>query len=47
MTPRRIWLILFLVACALRLPDVGNPLVDVDEGATAPEGDEAALQAAG
>ncbi|USU09159.1 hypothetical protein NF700_02275 [Sphingomonadaceae bacterium OTU29MARTA1] len=31
MTPRRIWLILFLVACALRLPDVGNPLVDVDE----------------
>ncbi len=31
MTPRRIWLILFVVACALRLPDVGNPLVDIDE----------------
>ncbi len=31
MTPRRIWLILALVALALRLPDIGNPLVDLDE----------------
>lgn len=31
MSARSIWLILLLVAVALRLPDVGNPLVDVDE----------------
>ena len=31
MTSRRIWLILALVALALRLPDIGNPLVDLDE----------------
>jgi len=31
MTRRYIWLILFLAACTLRLPDVGNPLVDLDE----------------
>ena len=31
MTSRRIWLILGLVALALRLPDIGNPLVDLDE----------------
>ncbi|MCP3736532.1 hypothetical protein M9979_16825 [Sphingomonas sp. RP10(2022)] len=31
MTARRIWLILTLVAIALRLPDIGNPLVDLDE----------------
>ncbi len=31
MTRRLTWLILILVAIALRSPDVGNPLVDVDE----------------
>jgi hypothetical protein len=31
MTLRRAWLILCLVAVALRLPDIGNPLVDYDE----------------
>ena len=34
MTSRRIWLILALVALvalALRLPDIGNPLVELDE----------------
>ena len=31
MTRRHIWLILVFVALALRLPDIGNPLVDVDE----------------
>ena len=31
MTSRRIWLILALVALALRLPDIGTPLVDLDE----------------
>jgi hypothetical protein len=31
MTQRLTWLILILAAVALRLPDVGNPLVDIDE----------------
>lgn len=31
MTPRLTWLILACVAVALRLPDIGNPLVDLDE----------------
>lgn len=31
MTPFRIWLILLFAAVALRLPDLGNPLVDLDE----------------
>jgi hypothetical protein len=31
MTQRLAWLILALVATVLRLPDIGNPLVDVDE----------------
>lgn len=31
MTQRQIWLILLFAALALRLPDVGNPLVDLDE----------------
>ena len=31
MTQRRIWFILLLAAAALRLPDNGNPLVDLDE----------------
>ena len=31
MTHRLSWLILILAAVALRLPDIGNPLVDVDE----------------
>ena len=31
MTQRLSWLILILAALALRLPDLGNPLIDVDE----------------
>ena len=31
MTQRRTWLILLLAVIALRLPDLGNPLVDLDE----------------
>ena len=31
MTQRRTWLILLFAALALRLPDLGNPLVDLDE----------------
>ncbi|MGR6327943.1 ArnT family glycosyltransferase [Sphingomonas sp. XXL09] len=31
MTLRRAWLILCLAAVALRLPDIGNPLIDYDE----------------
>lgn len=31
MNRRLIWLILAMVALALRLPDIGNPLVDIDE----------------
>ena len=31
MTQRLTWLILILAAVALRLPDVGNPLLDIDE----------------
>lgn len=31
MTHRLSWLILILAAVALRLPDIGNPLIDVDE----------------
>ncbi|WP_293875695.1 ArnT family glycosyltransferase [Sphingomonas sp. UBA978] len=31
MTRYHIWLILLLAAVALRLPDIGNPLVDLDE----------------
>ncbi|WP_137898664.1 hypothetical protein [Sphingomonas sp. 2SG] len=31
MTQRLSWLILILAAVALRLPDIGNPLIDVDE----------------
>ncbi len=31
MTRRYIWLILFLAGLALRLPDIGNPILDIDE----------------
>ncbi|WP_271300691.1 hypothetical protein [Sphingomonas sp. CV7422] len=31
MSRRSVWLILLLAAVALRLPDIGNPLIDVDE----------------